>query len=61
MTVFRLAIARLNKLVTQWWGVNEAGTQLVSACAGVCETPCGFLESGKSVSLSNTELVLTTE
>lgn len=61
MTVFLLAVSRVNKSVTNA-GLNEAGTQLVCACAGVCETPCVVSWSrGKSVSLSNTELVLTTE
>lgn len=61
MTAFRLAISCVNKSVTNA-GLNEAGTQLVRACAGVCDTPCVVSWSqGKSVSLSNTELVLTTE
>lgn len=61
MTAFHLAISCVNKSVTNA-GLNEAGTQLVRACAGVCDTPCVVSWSqGKSVSLSNTELVLTTE
>lgn len=70
MTVSHLAISGVNKSVTNA-GLNEAGTQLVRVCACarvrvcvvcVCDTPCVVSWSReKSVSLSNTDLVLTTE
>ena len=61
MAVFHLAMSRVNKSVTNA-GLNEADTQLLRECAGVCEIPCvSSWSRGKSVSLSNTELVLTTE